>query len=330
VKRREFITLLGGAAATWPLAARAQQPERMRRIGWLLVLARDHPEAQARLAALRAGLAAAGWVDGRNLRIEDRWGGGETERLRAAAAELVTLKPDVIVVGGSLPLKAVLDETRTVPIVFVATAGNIEHGLVTNVARPAGNATGFTLFDDFSLAGKLLGTLKEIAPGISRVGVMMQRGNLSHADYMRVLDAEAPRLGTSVVAMSVDNAAQIEDAIGSWAREPDGGLLLPPDQFLVQHRELIIAGMARHGLPAVYSYGRFVTAGGLLSYGVEVDDLYRRAGGYVDRILKGEKPADLPVQAPTKYELALNLKTARALGLTVPDTLLARADEVIE
>jgi putative ABC transport system substrate-binding protein len=299
-------------------------------IGWLLVLTRDHPEAQARFAAFRAGLAAAGWIEGRNLRIEDRWGGGDSRRLRAAATELVMLNPDVILVGGSLPLKAVLDETRTVPIVFVATAGNIEHGLVTNVARPAGNATGFTLFDDFSLAGKLLGTLKEMALGIARVGVMMQRGHISHAGYMRVLDADASRLGVSAVAISVDNAAEIEDAIKSWAREPDASLLLPPDQFLVQHRELIIAEAARHRLPAVYSYGHFVTAGGLLSYGVHVDDLYRRAGGYVDRILKGEKPADLPVQAPTKYELVINLKTAKALGLEVPATLLARADEVIE
>jgi putative tryptophan/tyrosine transport system substrate-binding protein len=330
MKRREFITLLGGAAATWPLAANAQQPGGMRRIGWLLTLPRDHPEGQARIAAFRKGLVAAGWIEGHNLRIEDRWGDGDADRLRVLAAELARLDLDAVMVGGSLPLKAALDASRTIPIVFVATAGNIEHGLITNVARPAGNATGFTLFDEFSLAGKLLGTLKEIAPGVLQVAVLMQRGHLSLAGYMHSLESDGPKLGIRVTAVPVGSASEIESAIARSSREANSGLLLPPDQFLVQHRELIVAGAARHRLPAVYGYGHFVAAGGLVSYGVDVDELYRRAAGYVDRILKGEKPADLPVQAPTKYELVINLKTARALGLEMPAAVLARADGVIE
>jgi putative tryptophan/tyrosine transport system substrate-binding protein len=330
MNRREFITLLGGAAASWPLAARAQQLDRMRRIGWMLALTGDHPEAQARMTAFRDGLAALGWIEGRNLQIDYRWGAGDTDRVRAYAAELVSLKPDIIMVGGSRPLTAVLHESRTIPIVFVATAGNVEHGLITNVARPAGNATGFTLFDEFSLAGKLLGTLKEIAPRVARVALIMQRDHPSLAGYGRSLDSAAPRLGVTPIVAPVGSASEIERTFETLAREPNGGLLLPPDQFLVQHRELIVASAARHHLPAVYGYRHFVTAGGLVSYGVDVDDLYRRAAGYVDRILKGEKLADLPVQAPTKYELAINLKTAKALGIDVPPTLLARADEVIE
>jgi putative tryptophan/tyrosine transport system substrate-binding protein len=329
VKRREFITLLGGAAAAWPLAAHAQ-PQPMRRIGWMIALTSDHPEGHARMTAFREGLAALGWIEGRNLRIDYRWGAGDTDRLRAYAAELVSLKPDVIMVGGSRPLTVVLQESRTIPIVFVATAGNVEHGLITNVARPAGNATGFTLFDEFSLAGKLLGTLKEIAPRVVRVALIMQRDHPSLAGYGRSLDTDAPGLGVKPIAAPVGSTSEIERTFDTLAREPNGGLLLPPDQFLVQHRELIVASTARHHLPAVYGYRHFVTAGGLVSYGVDVDDLYRRAAGYVDRMLKGEKPADLPVQAPTKYELVVNLKTAKALGLDVPPTLLARADEVIE
>ena len=330
MRRREFITLLGGAAAAWPLAARGQQSERVRRIGWLITLSQDHPEGQARIVAFREGLAAAGWTEGRNLHIDYRWEAALGDRLRASAAELMKLKPDAIMVGGSRPLIAVLEETRTVPIVFVATAGNVEHGIVTNVARPSGNATGFTLFDDFTLAGKLLGTLKEIAPNLTRVALMMQRNHPSLDGYSRSLKASAIKLGVTTTATQVDSAAEIERVIGAWARDAKGGLLLPPDQFLVQHRELIIASAARHRLPAVYGYRQFVAAGGLVSYGVDVYDLYRRAAGYVDRILKGEKPADLPVQAPTKYELAVNLKTAQALGLTVPNSMHLLADEVIE
>jgi putative tryptophan/tyrosine transport system substrate-binding protein len=331
LRRRAFLTLLGGAAAAsivLPLAARAQA-ERIKRIGWLILLPQDHPESQARFAAFHAGLAAAGWTEGHNIHIESRWV-ADFGRLRAIAAELVKLKPDAIMVGGSPSLIAMLEESRTVPVVFVATAGNVEHGIVTNVARPSGNATGFTLFDDFTLVGKLLGTLKEIAPSIARSALLMRRGHPSLAGYRRSLEGDAPRLGITPAAFEAADAAEIERVIESWAREPNASLLLPPDQFLIQHRELIIASAARHRLPAVYGYRQFVSAGGLVSYGVDVHDLYRRAAGYVDRILKGEKPADLPVQAPVKYELAVNLKTARALGLTVPNSIQLLADEVVE
>ena len=329
MNRRALITMLGSAAA-WPLSARAQQPQPVRRIGWLLTLMDDHPEGRARFTAFHEGLAALGWIEGRNMRIEYRWGAIDTARVQAYAAELVNLNPDAIMVGGSRALIAVLEKTRTIPTVFVATAGNVEHGLVTNVARPAGNATGFTLFDEFSLAGKLLGILKEIAPRVAEVAVIMQRDHPSLAGYQRSLLADAPRLGVMPITVQVSNAAEIEGAIDTVARERNGGLLLLPDQFVLQERELILASAARHRLPAIYGYRPFVAAGGLVSYGVDVQDLYRRAAGYVDRILKGEKPADLPVQAPTKYELVINLKTAKALGLDVPPSLLARADEVIE
>jgi putative ABC transport system substrate-binding protein len=330
MRRRDFITLLGGAAVAWPRAARAQQAERVRRIGWLIQLSPDHPEGQARFGAFREGLAAAGWAEGRNLHIEYRWITTGADRLHTAAGELAQLNPDAIMVGGSQPLIAMLEHSRTVPIVFVATAGNVEHGIVTNVARPGGNATGYTLFDDFTLAGKLLGTLKEVAPGVTRVAISMRRNHPSLPGYKRSLDADAPKLGVSVSAFEVGNSAEIERTIQNWAREPNAGLLFPPDQFAIQHRDLIIALAARHRLPAVYGYRQFVTAGGLVSYGVDVHDLYRRAAGYVDRILKGEKPADLPVQAPTKYELAVNLKTAKALGLSVPNSMQLLADEVID
>ncbi len=329
MRRREFIAVLGGAAA-WPLAARAQQGERVRRIGWLVTLSEEHPEGQARLKAFREGLASAGWAEGRNLRIDHRWGAADDTRRRDDAAELVRQKPDAIVAGGSPALTAVLGASNTVPIVFVATAGNIEQGLIMNVARPGGNATGFTLFDDFSLAGKLAGILKEMAPRIGRVALMIQRGHPTWAGYARALESDSQRMGIDVILAPVGSAGEIERTIGTLGREPNSSLLLPPDQFLVQHRELIIASTARHSLPAVYGYRHFVSAGGLVSYGVDVYDLYRRAGGYVDRILKGEKPINLPVQAPTKYEFAINLKTAKALGLDIPPTLIARADEVIE
>jgi putative ABC transport system substrate-binding protein len=329
MKRRELITLLGGAAVALPLGARAQ-PQPMRRIGWMVMLTSDHPEGRARMTAFREGLATLGWIEGRNLRIDYRWGADDTGRLRADAAELASLKPDAIMVGGSRPLLAALEQSRTIPIVFVATAGNVEHGLVTNVARPAGNATGFTLFDEFSLAGKLLGTLKEAAPRIARVALVMHRDHPSLAGYGRSLDTVASTLGVKWIAAPVGSAAEIERMIETFAREGNGALLVPPDQFLVQHRDLIVASATRHRLPAIYGYRPFVTAGGLVSYGVDVYDLYRRAAGYVDRILKGEKPGDLPVQSPIRYELTINLKTAKTLGLDLSPMLIARADEVIE
>jgi putative ABC transport system substrate-binding protein len=330
MRRREFIVLLGGTAAGWPLTVQAQKIERVRRIGMLFTLGKDNAEGQARLAAFRQGLEALGWVVGRNLQIDDRWPGDDSERLRTYAAELVNLKPDAIMVGGSRALIALQQTTHAIPIVFVAAAGTIEHGIVTNAARPAENLTGFTTFDDFSLAGKLLGMLKEMVPGLARIALIMHRDHPSLAGYRHELATDAPSLGLQPIAIPATSAAEIERAIDTFAREPNGGLLLPVDQFNVLHRELIIALAARHRLPAIYGYRSHVAAGGLMSYGIDIYGLYQHAAGYVDRILKGEKPADLPVQAPTKYQLVINLKTAKALGLTVPPTLLARADEVIE
>ncbi len=330
MRRLEFIALIGGAAIAWPLAAHAQQPARMRRLGVLFTLTKDNAEGQARLAAFRQGLEALGWTDGRNLHIEDRWAGDDSGRLQTYAAELVKLKPDVIMVGGSRALIALQQTTQGIPIVFVAAAGTITHGIVTNPARPAENLTGFTTFDEFSLAGKLLGTLKEMAPRVMRIALIMHRDHPSLAGYQRSLAIDAPSLGVEPIAVPASTASEIERAIDMFAREPNGGLLLPPDQFNVLHRELIIALAARHHLPAIYGYRSHVAAGGLMSYDIDFFALYRRAAGYVDRILKGEKPGDLPVQATTKFELVINLKTAKALGLDIPPTLLARADEVIE
>jgi putative tryptophan/tyrosine transport system substrate-binding protein len=330
MRRREFITFVGGAAVACPFVALAQQAPAKRRIGWIITLTSDHADGQGRLAAFREGLAALGWIEGRNLLIDYRWGADDDDKRRTYGAELVSLKPDAIMVGGGPALTAVLAQTRTIPTVFVATAGSAEHGLITNAARPAGNATGFTLFDQFSLAGKLLETLKEIAPHIARVALVIQRDHPSLAGYARTLEHDAPALGVAFIASPVASSADIERTIASMAREPNGGLLLPPDQFLLQHRDLIVASTAKHRLPAIYGYRYFVAAGGLVSYGVDADDLYRRAAGYVDRILNGERPSDLPVQAPTRYELTVNLKTAKALGLDIPPTILARADEVIE
>ncbi len=298
MRRREFIAGLAGTTA-WPFAAHAQG-ERARLIGWLLTLSEDHPEGQARIKAFREGLAASGWTEGRNLHIEYRWGATDPARRRDYAEELVRRKPDAVVAGGSASLVALLQASSTVPVVFVATAGNIEQGLITNVARPSGNATGFTLFGDFSLAGKLLGILKEMAPRIARVALMMQRSHPTLTAYARALEPDTRRMGTDLILVPVGSAVEIERAIETVAQQPNGSLLVPPDQFLLQHRDLIIASAARHSVPAVYGYRRFVEGGGLMSYGVDTYDLYRRAAGYIDRILKGEKPAELPVQAPTR------------------------------
>jgi putative tryptophan/tyrosine transport system substrate-binding protein len=330
MRRREFISLLGGAAAAWPLAARAQQSERMRRIGVLFTLAKDNAEGQACLTAFLQGLEASGWTDGRNLRIDDRWPADDSGQLRTYATELVELNPDAILVGGSRALRALQQTTHAIPIVFVAAAGTIEHGIVTSASRPTDNLTGFTTFDDFALAGKLLGMLKEMAPRVARIALIMHRDHPSLPGYQRSLATDAPSLGVRPTAVGVSNAAEIERAIDTFAREPNGGLLLPPDQFNLLHRDLIIAVAARHRLPTIYGYRSHVAAGGLMSYGIDAYDLYRRAAGYVDRILKGEKPGDLPIQAPTKFELVINLKTAKALGLDLRPTLLALADEVIE
>jgi putative ABC transport system substrate-binding protein len=330
VKRRKFITLAGGAAV-WPLTARGQQQsERIRRVGVLLTLTKDNPDGQARVGAFRQGLEALGWKVGDNIRIEERWPGEDRQALEVHATELVKLNPDAIMVGGSRALIALQQQTQNVPIVFVAAAGTVEHGIVTNAARPRGNLTGFTTYDDFALAGKLLGTLKEAFPRLARALMIMHRDHPSIRGYQSQLEAAAPRLGIQTTVALAANATEIEQGMQAFAREPNGGLVLPPDQFNILHRDLIITLANKHRLAAIYGYRSHVAAGGLLSYGTDITELNRRAASYVDRILKGERPTDLPVQSPTKYELAVNLKTAKALGVEIPGTLLARADEVIE
>ena len=326
--RRVFITLLGGAAA-WPLAARAQQPERMRRVGVLFPLAADDPESPARVTALAQGLQQLGWTDGRNLRIDYRWAAGDPDRYRISAAELVALAPDVIVAGSSPAVTALQQLTHTVPIVFVSVVDPVGAGFVESLARPAGNTTGFTYFE-YGMSAKWLELLKEIAPRVTRAAVLRDPAIASGAGQYAVIQAAAPSFGVELRPVGVRDAAEIERVIALFGRSSDGGLIVTGSALAAVHRDLIVALAARHRLPAVYPFRYFTTGGGLISYGPDSIDPYRRAAGYVDRILKGEKPADLPVQAPTKYVLAINLKTAKALGLEIPDRLLALADEVIE
>jgi len=326
VRRREFIRLLGGAAAAWPLGARAQQAN-MRRIGVLMNLASDDAEGQARLAAFHQGLQQLGWTIGSNVQIDYRWGGGNAD-LRKFAAELVALAPDVILSAGAPSVAALQQTTRTVPVVFVTVIDPVSSGFVDSLARPGGNITGFASYE-YSISGKWLELLKEIAPGMRRVAVMRDVATAG-GGQLGVIQAVAPSVGAEVFPVSVRDAGEIERAITAFALSPNGGLIVTGSTLAVVHRDLIVTLAARHKLPAVYVARYFVAGGGLISYGPGVVDQYRDVAGYVDRILKGEKPADLPVQAPTKYELVINLKTARALGLDVPPTLLARANEVIE
>jgi putative ABC transport system substrate-binding protein len=328
VKRREFITLVGGAAA-WPLAARAQQTERMRRIGILLNLASDDAEGQARLAAFHQGLQQLGWTVGRNVQIDYRWGAGDADRIRKFAAELVALAPDVILSAGSPSVAALQQATRTVPIVFVTVVDPVSSGFVDTLARPGGNITGFALYE-YSISGKWLQLLKEIAPRVTRAAVIRDPALTAGGGQLGVIQAVAPSVGVEVTPVNVRDAGEIERGITAFARSPNGGLIVTASTLAGVHRDLIIALAARHKLPAVFPVRYLVVGGGLISYGTNTVDQYRRAADYVDRILKGEKPTDLPVQAPTKYDLVINLKTAKAMGLTVPETLLARADEVIE
>jgi putative ABC transport system substrate-binding protein len=329
MKRREFITLVGGAAAAWPLAARAQQGERVRRMGVLTGVGEGDSEAQARNAALLQGLAQLGWTDGRNVQIDIRWGGGDEERIRKSAAELAALAPDVIFATGSASVGAMLRATRTVPIVFAIVPDPVGSGFVNSLSRPGGNATGFMQFE-YSLSGKWLELLKQIAPGVTRAAVLWDPAITAGIGQFAVIQSVAPAVGVEVSPVNVRDAGEIERAVGAFAQSSNGGLILTASALAVVHRNLVIALAVRHKLPAVYTNRSFVTGGGLISYGANFIDQYRQAAGYVDRILRGEKPADLPVQAPTKYELAINLKTAKALGLDVPPMLLARADEVIE
>ena len=328
MRRRAFIALAGGAAA-WPLAPRAQQGERIRRIGVLTGTAADDPEGQARIAAFLQRLQQLGWTDGHDVRIDYRWSAGDPDLGRRYAAELVALAPDVMLAGGGATVPSLLQATRTVPIVFANVPDPVGSGIVKSLARPGGNATGFMQFE-YSLSGKWLELLKQIAPGVTRAAVLRDPANVAGIGQFAIIQSVAPSLGVDVSAINLRDAGEIERAVAAFARSPNGGLILTSSALSARHRELIIALAARYKLPAVYVRRYYVATGGLISYGVDWLDQYRRAAGYVDRILKGEKPADLPVQAPTKYELAINLKTAKALGLDVPPMLLARADEVIE
>ena len=329
MKRRAFIRLLGGAAVAWPVAARAQQSERMRRIGVLTNLAADDPEGQVRNTAFAQALAQLGWTVGQNLRIEHRWAAGDVERIRRYAAELVALAPDVMLATGAAGVAPMLHATRMVPIVFVLVPDPVGAGFVNSLARPGGNSTGFIKFE-YGTSGKWLELLKEIAPRVTRAGVLRDAAITAGVGLWGAIQAVAPSLGVEVSPVNVRDADEIERAVADFARSPDGGLIITGSALAVVHRHLIITLAAKHQLPAVYFQRTLVADGGLISYGADVLDQYRRAAGYVGRILKGEKPADLPVQAPTKYELVINLKTAKTLGLTVPPTLLALADEVIE
>ena len=329
MNRREFITLLGSAAAAWPLAARAQQKERVRRIGVLNTFAAEDPEGQARIGAFLQGLQEWGWAVGRNVRIEYRWAAGDAERIRKYAAELVALAPDVILAAGGAVVAPLLQATSTVPIVFAQTPDPVGAGFVASLARPGGNATGFTIFE-YGISGKWVELLKEIAPRVTRVAVLRDPAISSGTGQLGAIQSVAPSFGVELSPLNMRDAPEIERAVTAFAQSSNGGLLVTGSALATVHRDLIITLAARHRLPAVYPVRFFVSSGGLISYGPDSVDPYRRAAAYVDRILKGEKPADLPVQAPTKYELVINLKTAKALGLTVPETLLARADEVIE
>jgi putative tryptophan/tyrosine transport system substrate-binding protein len=326
--RREFITLLGSAAAVWPLAARAQQTERMRRIGVLFGAADDH-DGRARFAAFRQALQELGWADGQNVRIDIRWGAGVADVSRKHAAELASLAPDVMLATGTASLEPLLQATRAVPMVFTNVVDPVGAGYVTTLARPGGNVTGFLMFE-FGISGKWLELLKQIAPGVTQAAIIRDPAITAGVGQFAIIQAAAPSVGVEVSAVNVRDATEMERAITAFARSPNGGLITTSSALTVTHRKLIIALAARHKLPAVYYRRVFVADGGLISYGPDIIDAFRRAAGYVDRILKGEKPADLPVQAPTRYETVVNLKTAKALGLEVPASVLARADEVNE
>jgi putative tryptophan/tyrosine transport system substrate-binding protein len=331
MRRREFITLVGGAAAVRPLAARAQQAERVRRIGILTGLAEDDPDAQARHAAFRQALQQLGWIEGRNVLYEQRSrSGGNVGLARRNAAELVALTPDVILVGGATNIEALQQATRTISIVFAGLTDPVGGGYVESLARPGGNTTGFTSFE-YGLSAKWVELMKEIAPRVTRAGVLRLHGNSIGIGLWAAMQGAAPSSGMELRPIQVRDAPEIERSIAAFAGGgPNGGLVVTPSGLTILHRDLISTLTARHQLPTVYPYRYFVAGGGLASYGPDVNDQYRRAAGYVDRILKGARPADLPVQQPTRFELVINLKTAKALGLEVPPTLLARADEVIE
>jgi len=328
MRRREFLTFLSSATA-WPIAARAQRPDRMRRIGVLMSLAADDPEAQARLAAFVQSLRELGMTEGRDVRIDIRWGAGNADSARKYAAELVALAPDIILASGGTVVGSLLQATGTIPIVFTQTGDPVGGGLVASLSRPGGNATGFTS-TDYGMSGKWLELLKEIAPRVTRAAVLRDPAIPQGIGQFGAIQSAAPSLGLEVRPVNVRDASDIERDVTAFAQGSNGGLIVTGSGIAIVHRDLIVALAARYKLPAIYPQRIFVTAGGLISYGPDAIDPHRRAAGYVDRILKGEKPADLPVQAPTKYETVINLKTAKALGITFPPALLGRADEVIE
>jgi len=329
MRRREFIAFLGSSLAGWPLAARSQQGERVRRVGVLVPGAADDPEWQARVGAFQQALALLGWTIGRNVRIDTRSATPDAAEIRRHAAELVALAPDVILAGGQSSVGLLLQATRTVPMVFTLGVDPVGAGVVDSLARPSGNATGFMAWE-FSIAGKWLELLKHIAPGVTRVAILRDANQAFATSLFAVMQAVAPALGVEVIPVNMRDAGEIEQSVGTFARSPNGGLIPVASAAAVRHRALILTLAARHKLPAIYWERFFVAAGGLMSYGPDLVDQFRQAAGYVDRIFKGEKPADLPVQAPTKHELTINLTTAKALGLAVPQSLLASADEVIQ
>ena len=330
MRRREFITLLGGAAAAWPLAARAQQPLRMRHIGVLMGVAESDPGSLTRIAAFRRGLADLGWAVGRNIHLEYRWAAGDIDRNRAYAAELVALAPDVLVANGTPALTALRDATHSIPIVFVVVNDPVAQGFIANLARPGGNITGFS-FLEYSMLGKSLELLKQLAPSTHRFAVMFNPETTPHYTvFLRSFETVPPPRPLEIMATPIGAEADIEQAVAQIGREPGGGLIVPPDTFTLVHRGLIIRTAAQHRVPAIFSYRQFVREGALIAYGPDTTDIFQRSASYVDRVLKGANPGDLPVQAPNKFELAINVKTARRLGLDLPPTLLGLADEIIE
>jgi putative ABC transport system substrate-binding protein len=326
--RRKFITLLSGTAAAWPLAARAEQKEQVRRIGVLMHTSAGEPEAQARLAAFLQGLQEAGWSVGRNLQVETRWSTGDPARLSKDAAQLVAMRPDVVLAGVGATTAALVEATRTIPIVFAQGIDPVGAGYIDSVARPGGNVTGFVQLD-YSLAGKWMELLKEIAPEVRRVAVLREPG-AAGIGLWAIIQSVAQSMGMELKSISSTDAAVMERSVAAFANSPNGGLIVPVSASGLIHRDQIISLAARHRLPTAYAYRVYVVNGGLFTYSTDISNQYRRAANYVDRILKGEKPGELPVQSPTKYDLVINLKTAKALGLDVPPMLLARADEVIE
>jgi putative tryptophan/tyrosine transport system substrate-binding protein len=328
MRRREFITLIGGAAAAWPWQVEAQQAATMRRIGVLMAFA-DGPLGRGHFETFKRALEQTGWVEGRNVHIDERWGGGDADRLRLYAVELVDLKPDVIFAGGGRAITALNQQTRDIPIVFEGPSDPVRQGFVASMARPGGNLTGFSAFEP-SIVGKLLEALREVAPQTARVALMFHPDNPGSPLYTQLFETTVPSFAMKAMTAPARDASEIELAIRAVAKESNGALMLAQDVFMVSQRNLIVRLAAEHRIPAVYPLREYVTSGGLLSYGADTADRYRRAASYVDRILRGEKPADLPVQAPIKFELVVNLNTAKALGLEVPPMLLARADEVIE